>query len=323
MCLFTDDCQLLRGSPTFSTAEVKMTLPNAIIAGSTRCGTTSLFQWLSDHPDVATSRQKETNYLLDSDHPQVRKCANYHTNGIQGYQDLFPTGAAATRVVLEATPQYLYAKTALEVLPSLPGPPRLIFVLRKPGQRVYSAYQFTRNNLADLDRGVSFSRYIQLAKNDRAELSRLAPQNHFMLGNEIRYSRYVEYLSAWLAHYPKERVRALLFEDLKADPKGFVNGICEFLDIDPRFYDRYHFTVKNEMMRIQYQGFHRNVLKVAKYFPWTGLRKILRPLYLGVQYDSAPVPPEDLQTLAELEQEYKEANAQLAELLRIDLSAWD
>ena len=44
-----------------------MTFPNLVIAGAPRCGTSSLFRWLADHPNVCTSAATETRYLLDAD----------------------------------------------------------------------------------------------------------------------------------------------------------------------------------------------------------------------------------------------------------------
>ncbi len=298
-----------------------MTLPNAIIAGAPKCGTTTLFRWLSDHPQVVTSFEKETYYLLDEDHPQLRPHVNYHTRGISGYHSLFPVADGG--VVLESTPQYIYQQTALQVLPTFAEPPRIVVILRKPAERVYSSYQFTRNNLSDLHGGVSFARYLELAKHDRAELSRLAPQTHFVLGNELMYSRYVDYVSAWLAHYPQGRLHVALFEDLKSDPKIFMERLCTFLGIDARFYDRYAFVSKNETMRIRNQFWHRRVLRLGKFVAGTGLRKFLKTIYLRAQRDDTPVPQEDKAALAALAEEYREPNRELAELLKVDLSLWE
>ena len=108
-----------------------MTLPNLVIAGAPKCGTTSLFRWLADHPQVATSNVKETFFLMDRGHSMARKESNYHQHGLAAYESFFATCPADCSIVLEATTHYLYQETALDVLSTLPSEPQIIFVLRE------------------------------------------------------------------------------------------------------------------------------------------------------------------------------------------------
>ena len=66
-----------------------MTYPNSIIAGAPKCGTTSLFYYLSSHPEVCSSNIKETRYLLDKDDALFNKKRNYYIDGIEGYKHYF------------------------------------------------------------------------------------------------------------------------------------------------------------------------------------------------------------------------------------------
>ena len=126
-----------------------MVLPNVIIAGAAKCGTTSLFHWLSDHPEVCASKEKELCFFYDKDWPLWNKKVkyNYHLNGLEKYQNLFEhCKSVNAKVVIEATPNYLYSRTALNVIPTLNPRPKILFILRKPSDRVYSIYQFFKNN---------------------------------------------------------------------------------------------------------------------------------------------------------------------------------
>ena len=94
-------------------------LPNVVVAGAPKCGTSSLFAWLCDHPDVCGSQVKETRYLLDASSPLARS-GSYERGGIQGYAAYFEhcaERATPPRVIVEATPDYLYQETARQVLP--------------------------------------------------------------------------------------------------------------------------------------------------------------------------------------------------------------
>ena len=76
-----------------------------------------LFTWLVDHPEVCGSVFKETRYFLDPGHPLLDPRSNYHEHGMAGYASHFrDCDGASARLILEATPHYLYQQTALEML---------------------------------------------------------------------------------------------------------------------------------------------------------------------------------------------------------------
>src|SRR5690348_13644789 len=108
-----------------------MPLPNAVIAGVNKAGTTSLFHALAAHPDVTASKVKETHFFDPLKYGEP-------TPPLQEYARFFPR-EATTPVVLEATPGYFYGgdplATALrEALPDA----RVVVVLREPGERAFS-----------------------------------------------------------------------------------------------------------------------------------------------------------------------------------------
>ena len=149
-----------------------MTLPTTVIAGAPKCGTSSLFTWLVDHPEVCGSRFKETRYFLDPDHALLDRRSNYHEHGMAGYSSHFrQCDGAGAKVVLEATPHYLYQRTALEALSTLDPLPTVLFLLRKPSDRTYSEYQFARNNRAVIDRGVTFREFVGMVRREEAFLT--------------------------------------------------------------------------------------------------------------------------------------------------------
>ena len=64
------------------------------------------------------------------------------------------------KIILEATPDYIYQKTPLEVLPNLNPMPNIIFILRNPAKRLYSFFNFAKNNMGVLKKDISFTEYI-------------------------------------------------------------------------------------------------------------------------------------------------------------------
>ena len=144
-----------------------------IIGGAPKCGTSTLFTWLAAHPDVCGSTPKETFFLMDEGHPLLNR-VNVHASGLGAYGSFFKEKPGAAHR-LEGTTQYLYQTTPLSALVELEQPPHVVFVVRRPGARVYSSFRYTANNLARLRRPLEFVDYVRLAK-ERRELRVVADQ---------------------------------------------------------------------------------------------------------------------------------------------------
>ena len=302
-----------------------MILPNVLIAGAPKCGTGSVFSWLANHPKVCTSHVKETFFLMDNGHPLLNKSCNYHEHGLDGYQTFFSHCDPDCDVILEATTHYIYQQTALDVLSSLNPVPQVIFILRKPSDRVYSSFQYTKNNLANLDKTISFRQFTDIIKSERAEplINRLARDSAYVLRNDIKYSRYIDYIPAWVSRFGKERVHVFLFEDMKRDPRTFMRNLSKRIGIDPGFYEDYDFIPYNETFYIKNQVLHRWIREIAKLIPQSVFKGLMKKIYLGIQADKPELTLEDSMTLSGLECEFRPFNQRLAQELGIDITVWD
>jgi hypothetical protein len=194
---------------TASTNEINM--PLLVLAGAPRCGTTSVFKWLGAHPDVCPSKEKETYYFIDEGYPLVRPSANYVHQGMPGYYSFFQHCAGSrAKMLLEATPDYLYQRTPLEALPKLN--PKILFIFRKPSDRIYSFIKFAQNNISILDKSISFSEIIRKVKNDPDAIE------HALVRDVIKHSRYVHYVTGWIKAFGSENIYIAQFEQLERDP---------------------------------------------------------------------------------------------------------
>jgi hypothetical protein len=306
-----------------------VTLPNLVVAGAPKCGTSSLFRWLADHPEACGSAPKETFYLMDEGHPLLRRGSNFHTRGLGGYEEFFGGCDRGARVVFEATTHYIYQRTALEVLSKLKTEPLMVFLLRKPSERVYSSFRYSRNNLANVRRDLTFARFVELSKNggagNRAALEEAAGASAYVLRNDISYSRYVEFVSRWVERFGRGRVHVLLFEELKSNPRAFMKNFAARVGVDSSFYDSYDFPLKNETFGVRYPSIHRGVRRLNELVPAVGLKGALRRVYLKAQSGGAEGgrTPEDARALEELEREFRPFNRRLSDELGLNLSAWE
>ena len=117
-------------------------LPNAIVAGAPKCGTSSLYFWLSAHPDVCASPVKETFFFADEVN-RFNRDANILEHDLAVYARYFQKCSQAP-VRLEATAPYIYYDKSLAHIPALSSQPKVLFVLREPSARLYSQYRFER-----------------------------------------------------------------------------------------------------------------------------------------------------------------------------------
>jgi hypothetical protein len=186
-----------------------MTLPNFLIIGAAKSGTTSLYHYLRQHPDIFMSPIKEPNYYTEEDNlldiPAIRSRTAYET--------LF-AGAKGQRAIGEATVRYLNAITGIDrIHADLPGV-RLIASLRQPGDRAYSSYL---NRFA-------------IGRETQDPEEALQPGSY-----PFETSRYYPRLRRYYDRFPREQIKVILFDDLAANPQNVLRELFLFLDVDPGF----------------------------------------------------------------------------------------
>lgn len=208
-------------------------LPDFVIIGGQKCGTTSLYNYLIEHPNVLPARNKETGF--------------FHTRrygmGQFLYRASFPKTTQERRagrtngskvVTGESTPEYLF-------YPQVPGRvrkvvprARLIALLRNPVDRTYSHYQHkVREGWEPLSFEEAIDREPERLKGERERL--LADpryQSHnFLHFSYLARSVYVDQLKAWREFFPEDQILVLKSEDFYEDPSSSVARTLEFLGL--------------------------------------------------------------------------------------------
>jgi len=299
---------------------MSMLLPNLIIAGAPKCGTTALFCYLAAHPEVCASSEKETCFLMDAGYPLYRPQCNIDHLGIEGYRQFFShCKGGDSRIYLEATPDYLYQETALRVLSGFDPQPKVVFILRKPSERIYSLFRFAQNNMAVLDASISFKKFLEMVECRDPSL-----RGRDILLNAIDHSDYAIHLEKWFTAFGRERVKVLLFEELVADPRALMEELCRWLELEPEFYEGFDFQKQNEAVTVKSQAIHYWRRRIARYLP-AGLKpKGLRALYdrLNITRGGVERSAEEQVTLARLDQRFAEGVEWLGVLTGLDFSTW-
>jgi len=261
-----------------------------IVGGTTKAGTTSLYTYLASHPQVGASSIKETRFFLDSSYPVP--IAVPFSRGLNGYADFFlhcSPAACGDRVLMEASPDYLYSATSLRIADLLPRA-RIVFSLREPVDRLVSWFKYAKQK-GLLAEPVTFEEYVQTQMN-----SKVVADTPVHL-RALEQGRYSLYLAPFLAAM-RERVLLVSFERLTESPQQVMSLICEFVGIEPGYYADYRFTVENKshgvkypMLDKMYRGIRRRIaFRVhSQERVFSALRRVNSYLKLLVQRNYQPV----------------------------------
>ena len=217
-----------------------------IIAGVTRAGTTSLFNYLADHPRICPSTIKETRFFLDRND---LKRLHHFEQGLSAYENYFPN-CPENAVRLEATPDYVYCPTAAKrIAESLPDM-HIVLILREPIARLISWRKYAIQN-GLLTPNVTLTQYIdQLFE---AEAGSEIPPQHMRALTE---GRYAQFLKPWIDTFAPDRLTVCNYRELMDDPAGLTRRLCSSIDIDPAFYDGYAFEVHNASRQVRWPHLH-------------------------------------------------------------------
>lgn len=298
-----------------------MTMPNFLVIGARKAGTTSLYHYLDQHPKVYMSPVKEPNFFAiegkkaDYRGPDAATRVNrWSVADPEEYEALF-SGAGQSKAVGEASPAYLCNPEAPERIKRHVPDARLIAVLRDPAERAYSAYM---HQVRDGRETLGFAEALD-AEEWRTRAN-WAPG--------WRYTRegfYHEGLSRYFELFGGERIRVYLYEELRADPLGLVRDAYRFLGVEDSFEP-------DTSRRHNPSGVPKSRLLVSVLKRPNPLKSALRPLLPeglrgrlseGLQRRNlSEAPPLEAGVRGRLVETYREDVLALEGLIGRDLSAW-
>lgn len=283
-------------------------LPNLIIAGVNKAGTTSLFYYLKQHPQVAASSIKETFYYAPLIWGEEKADLSHYRRYFEHCSN--------EQVVLESTPRYLHggAKLARAIKEDL-GDIRIVMLLREPISRLYSFFSFKKRSL-EIEKELSFSEFV----NQCLTCSYDQPPKGDLQRNylAIEDGFYAKYLEQWYGVFG-DHLKVLFFDDLKKDPKQLTRELLEWLQLDLSFIEGINFESENKSIDYSNRRLHAIAIKAfrsAEHFFTANpkFKRTLRNLYYSInggQFDREI----DDETRSKLYAIYAPHNQELARLL--------
>jgi sulfotransferase family protein len=292
-------------------------MPNLFIIGAAKAGTTALYNYLTQHPQVFLCRVKETMFFNREE---------YYARGLDWYEDVYFQGAEGYPVRAEATPHYLYwsEKVAPRIKEVYGGRPvKFIVSFRDPVSRAYSWYwNMVREGREDLD----FDEAL------RVEESRLEQYRYelYQLGSMVygysAGSRYASLLQPYLELFSLENFFFVFQDDLKSRANETCKEIFEFLGIEssiqintsnsnPASMPRSRLLHKTLRQRSLFKEF------IKPFIP-KRVRRPLKKRMMQVNLKETPYVPLDPQLAHELRLSYRTELEKLEKITGRELSSW-
>jgi hypothetical protein len=172
---------------------------NFIIAGSPKCGSTSIYTYLANHPEVCMSKEKEPGFFFTGYGQNDFSGSYAHYNG--------------ESLVGEATVAYFDKPDAVKRIFDYNPNMKLVFVFRDPVERLFSHYW------QRLRVGKEFRKWNEVIEGEKQDYL-------------FSYGRYFHHLQSFLKYFPKSQIHILFLEEFIKDPKAEIKRVCEFLGVE-------------------------------------------------------------------------------------------
>jgi hypothetical protein len=187
-------------------------LPDFVIIGAIRSGTTSVARYLGAHPEIYMARQKEVRYFNSG-----------FDKGVEWYASNFE-GALPPQICGEATPAYMSNAEAMRRMSELIPDARLIALVREPAKRAWSHYWMRRERDSE-QRG-----FVQAIEQEMDVIARDGPDGAGL--HYLNNGMYAHHLKRVLDLYPPDNLLVVVFEQMLAEPEAQYQATCRFLGVD-------------------------------------------------------------------------------------------
>lgn len=300
-----------------------MTMPTFLVIGANKAGTTSLYYYLKQHPQIFMSPVKEPMFFSLTGKPVTRKSPGHDrvlngaTYDLESYQALF-AGVTDEIAIGEASTSYIHCPLCADRIKEYVPDIKLVAILRNPADRAYSNYwHYVRWGMETL----GFEEAVN------AEHRRLTEEKYPMGWGYVKLGMYAESVRYFLKVFRRDQIAFHLFDDFTADPAAVVRDIYGFLGVDTSFCPdvsrRFNvsFTSKHKEIAAFWE---RNDLfsRIVSFVIPAALRHTMRNLFPNAGdagYAKPAMSPAMRKKLIEV---YRDDIRELERLIQKDLSCW-
>ena len=205
-------------------------MPTFIVFGASRSGTTALYTYLKQHPDIFMSPSKEPNFFaFEGETPNYQgPGADYVNNSVTTlgeYQALF-AGAGNQPARGEASPLYLYYEQAPRRMRTHLPDVRLVAILRNPIEQAFSHFLYAKRQMLEPVGDFTTALSLEQQRYDDG----WQPIFHYS-----RFPRYFEQVSRYYDCFAADQIKLFLYEDFAEHPRDVLADVFRFIGVDDQF----------------------------------------------------------------------------------------
>jgi len=295
-------------------------LPNTFLIGAQKAATTSLYYWLSQHPEICAPLSVKDYAFFTRD--------EYYNQGLSHLNDFYNDDYKNQKIVLQGSVHYIFFEKALKRICHHQPKAKFILVLRHPIDRAISAYRYAKKFNYETK---GFERAIELEQR-RLQSSDIRVQSECTY---LHHGLYYKQISTFLKYFNKQQLHVCFYEDIKSNPDKIIKEAFDFLNVDSTFYPELKSMnktgkVKNKTFQKIAFGEHpvRNfiVRKMLRKLIPEKTRTNLRWKVIDMNTNTSHISPENInvssKTIEYLNTFFKKDITKLEQLLEKDLTHW-
>lgn len=234
-----------------------MKLPDFFIVGAPKCGTTTLYNWLGEHPHIYAPH-KEPCFFSQDIYPTAHLPS--HIPSLEAYSAIFSLSSSEHRVSGEATPKYLYSDMALDSLARLCPEARIIVCVRNPLDLVLSFHGQKLRDGEEVD--ADFVKAWRRTVAPGGEVLSRAPIVNGRI-NYVFWGAFGERLVRLHEVFPRSRILVLTLSELELSPAATYGRVLDFLQVEPR--KEIHFAAYNRGYRIKWLALYMAIIRLKRF----------------------------------------------------------
>lgn len=280
---------------------------NTFLIGAQKAGTTSLYEWLGQHPQIYAPMVTKDHHFFSEDN--IYEKGKAHINSFYDSE---------CRIYLHAAVNYLYfSKKTARRLYSYNHDAKFLICLRDPVERAISAYKFFVHTLAE---DKSFENAIERELNGQILQAKKADHTY------LDHGHYTRQINDFLNYFNKEQIHLIFFEELMNEDsrEAIMNNIFQFLDVAP--YPKINYTYRNKSGKpkskfISYFIIKNKFMKKVKNIIPFSVRRALSKIILekNISDKAVKISVSD-STIRFMRNYFEESNNKLERLSNKDLS---
>lgn len=303
-----------------------MIYPNTFIVGQPKSGTSALFAFLREHPEVCACNTKEPQYFCNDLRSQYFYMAGLERNE-DNYLKLFRT-RKNHKVILEASTAYLYSKVAAREIHSFNHEAKIIIMIREPVDFLYAYHsQMLRTSCVFEDEN-NFEHALGLEelRKSGTNIPDKCLEPLFLLYSER--TKYTEQIIRYRDIFSRDQIMIIIYDDFKNNNEKTYNDVVVFLGLDNTFKPNYR--IVNPRVKVRFRKTKQKLDKtlyslkqILKTFMPAWLSNIIRIIYRNIFFDKINIHGLDKEIKYKYMHQYKDEVKKLSEYLNRDLvSLW-